>query len=297
MKNLGFVGTGLIGNPMARRLLQSGFRLKAHDRNPMALETVLAAGAESAPRLEDLLDMDAVLIVVNNRDQVNEVILGEGGLVFSGREGPLPLLVVMSTLSPEDMHLLESRLTPSRAGLMDAPVSGGPFLAELGRLAVMAGGAEEDFLRLRPVFEALGEQVFHVGPLGSGMAMKLVNNMVGLASMLVVPEALALGVRCGMDVQRMVEVLNAGSGKTFITENWPLITTFLQTALEEGDPFGTRNALFITGRKDLDTAKKLARDKDFSTPVLDHLLEGLSAYDARDFLERVKTLLGQKGPA
>lgn len=293
MKTLGFVGTGLIGNPMARRLLKCGFQLKAHDKNPQALETVLTAGAEHARGMEDLLDVEAVLIVVNNRNQVNDVILGEEGLVSSCKEQPLPLLVVMSTLSPEDILSLDQSLTPFHARLLDAPISGGPFLAELGKLAVMAGGPAEDLDRIRPVLEALGEQVFHVGPLGSGMAMKLVNNMVGLASMLVVPEALALGTHCGLAVDRVVEVLNAGSGKTFITENWPLITAFLQTALQEGDPFGTRNALFTTGRKDLETAKQLASDKGFATPVLDHLIEALSVFDAQAFVERVGTILGR----
>jgi len=292
MKNLGFVGTGLIGNPMARRLLQCGFRIKAHDRNPQALESVLAAGAEPVEGMAELFRVDAVLIVVNNREQVHEVILGPEGLVAFQNDLPLPLLVVMSTLSPEDIQSLSDRLAPHSARLLDAPISGGPFLAELGKLAVMVGGAEEAFSLARPVFEALGEQVFHVGPLGSGMAMKLVNNMVGLASMLVVPEAIALGIRSGLDVDRIVEVLNAGSGKTFLTENWPLIKTFLQTALQEGDPFGARNALFTTGRKDLETARQLAQGKGFSAPMLDRLLEALSASGQEDLLERIRTILG-----
>ncbi len=242
--------------------------------------------------MADLFRVDAVLIVVNNREQVHEVILGPEGLVAFQNDLPLPLLVVMSTLSPEDIQSLSDRLAPHSARLLDAPISGGPFLAELGKLAVMVGGAEEAFSLARPVFEALGEQVFHVGPLGSGMAMKLVNNMVGLASMLVVPEAIALGIRSGLDVDRIVEVLNAGSGKTFLTENWPLIKTFLQTALQEGDPFGARNALFTTGRKDLETARQLAQGKGFSAPMLDRLLEALSASGQEDLLERIRTILG-----
>lgn len=294
MKNLGFVGTGLIGNPMARRLVRCGFHLKAHDRNPKALESVLAAGAEPVKEMAELTRTDAVLIVVNNREQVHEVVFGPDGLLLAGENDQgLPLLVVMSTISPEDIQAIARQLPSHSVRLLDAPISGGPFLAELGKLAVMVGGPADDFALAKPVFEALGEQVFHVGPLGTGVAMKLVNNVIGLASTLVVPEAIALGIRSGLDVERIVEVLNAGSGKTFLTENWQLIKSFLQTALQEGDPFGTRNALFTTGRKDLETAKQWAEGKGFATPMLDKLLEALSASGTEDLFDRVRTILGQ----
>jgi len=292
MNTLGFIGTGLIGNPIARRLLQSGFQLKADDRNPRALASVLEAGAEPIQGLADLRGVEAVLIVVNNMDQVNEVVLGNDGLVASFAGHPLPLLVIMSTVSPEDVRNLEARLSSHQVALLDAPISGGPFLAELGRLAIMVGGPEEQFAHVRPAFEALGEQVFHLGPLGSGMAMKLVNNQIGLASMMVSLEALALGVEHQLDVDRMVEVINASTGKTFITENWPLIKGFLQAGLGDEDPFDMRGALFKTGLKDLLTAKSWAEGKSFATPVLDKLLEALSLLDEETFVARVRAITG-----
>jgi 3-hydroxyisobutyrate dehydrogenase-like beta-hydroxyacid dehydrogenase len=299
MKHVGFIGTGLIGNPMARRLIQCGFSLKAHDRNPRALDSVLQAGAEPILEPEDLRRVEAVLIMVNTLDQVNEVLTGDEGLVPALRGGNMPLFVVMSTVSPEGILALAEPLRVQGARLVDAPVSGGPFLAELGRLSVMAGGEEKDFQLVRPILEAFGEQVFHVGELGSGMAMKLVNNMIALAAMLVVPEALKIGVRSGLNADTMVEILNAGSGKSFITENWPMIRTFLQTALDQGDPFGARNALFTTGRKDLETARTWAVSQGISTPVLDRILETLdaSASGPDSFLENVRKVLGLPGNA
>ncbi len=294
MKNVGFIGTGLIGNPMARRLIQCGFSVKVHDRNTEALDKVLQAGAEPIRSPEDLRHVEAVLIMVNTLDQVKEVLTGEEGLVPALQGGAMPLFVVMSTVSPEGIIALAEPLQAEGARLLDAPVSGGPFLAELGKLSVMAGGTDEDFHQVRPVLEAFGEQVFHVGPLGSGMSMKLVNNLIGIASTMVVPEALKIGIRAGLNVDTMVEIINAGSGKSFITENWPLIRTFLQTALDEGDPFGARNALFTTGRKDLETTRRWAAGQGTATPVADRLLEALDAYSSGpdSFFENIRTVLG-----
>jgi 3-hydroxyisobutyrate dehydrogenase len=293
MKTIGFIGTGLIGNPMARRLLKQGFRLKAHDKNPRSLQPVLDAGGEPVKGPADFQDTDAVLIMVNNMDQVNEVLLGEQGLLAAWHDGPMPTVIVMSTVSPEDVRGLQRRLTPGKPRLLDAPVSGGPIIAEQGKLAVMVGGPKDEFNQARPVFEALGERIYHVGALGAGMAIKLVNNMIGITSFMIVPEALALGVEWGLPVEQMVEIINASSGKTFVTENWPMFSLWLHAALQKDDPFGTREALFTTGRKDLETAKKWALSQGFATPILERVVEGLATMDRQVFLERIREILTQ----
>ena len=293
MKKIGFIGTGLIGNPMARRLLSQGFHLKAHDYNPRSLQSVLDAGAEPVQGPADFQDTDAVLIVVNNMDQVNEVILGEKGLLPAWKDGPMPILVIMSTVSPDDVKRLGERLPPGQPRLIDAPMSGGPILAEEGKLAVMVGDPKEDFDQVRPVFEALGERVYHMGPLGSGEAIKLVNNMIGITSFMIVPEAIALGVEYGLTVDRMVEIINASSGQTFVTENWPMFSLWLQAALQEDDPFGAREALFITGRKDLETAKKWASSQEFATPILERVIDGLVTMDMKFLLDRIRSIVEQ----
>jgi 3-hydroxyisobutyrate dehydrogenase-like beta-hydroxyacid dehydrogenase len=294
MKTIGFIGTGLIGNPMARRLLTQGFHLKAHDMNPKSLQSVLDAGAEPVQGPADFQDTDAVLIVVNNMDQVDAVLLGEQGLVPAWKEGPMPIVIIASTVSPEDVKRLSERLPPGRPRLLDAPISGGPILAEQGKLAVMVGGPEEDFNQTLPVFEALGERVYHMGPLGSGEAIKLVNNMVGITSFMIVPEALALGVEYGIPVERMVEIINASSGQTFVTENWAMFSLWLQAALQEEDPFGAREALFTTGRKDLETARKWASSQKYATPILDRVIDGLVTMDMKFLLDRIRSILEEK---
>jgi len=294
MKKLGFIGTGLIGNPMARRLLTQGFHLKAHDTNPKSLQSVLDAGAEPVQGAADFLDTDAVLIVVNNIDQATAVLLGEQGLIPAWKDGPMPMVIILSTVSPEDVKALSEQLPPGRPRLLDAPISGGPILAEQGKLAVMVGGPEEDFKQALPVFEALGERVYHMGPLGSGEAIKLVNNMIGITSFMIVPEALALGVEYGITVERMVEIINASSGQTFVTENWPMFSLWLHAALQEDDPFGAREALFTTGRKDLETARKWASSQKYATPILDRVIDGLASMDSRFLLDRIRSILEAK---
>ena len=294
MKTIGFIGTGLIGNPMARRLLTQGFHLKAHDMNPKSLQSVLDAGAEPVQGAADFQDTDAVLIVVNNMDQVNAVLLGEQGLVPAWKDGPMPIVVIVSTVSPEDVKRLAERLSPGRPRLLDAPISGGPILAEQGKLAVMVGGPEEEFNELLPVFEALGERVYHMGPLGSGEAIKLVNNMIGITSFMIVPEAIALGVENGIPVERMIEIINASSGQTFVTENWAMFSLWLDAALQEDDPFGAREALFITGRKDLETARKWASSQNYATPILDRVIDGLVTMDMNFLLDRIRSILEEK---
>jgi 3-hydroxyisobutyrate dehydrogenase-like beta-hydroxyacid dehydrogenase len=293
MKTIGFIGTGLIGNPMARRLLAQGFHLKATDKNPRSLQSVLDAGAEPVKGPADLQDTDAVLIVVNNMKQVNAVLLGEEGLIPAWKDGPMPIVVIMSTVSPEDVKSLSERLSPGKPRLLDAPISGGPILAEQGKLAVMVGGPKEAFEEVRPVFDALGEKVYHMGPLGSGEAIKLVNNMIGITSFMIVPEALALGIEYGLDVGRMVEIINASSGQTFVTQNWAMFSIWLQAALQEDDPFGAREALFTTGRKDLETAQKWASSQAFDTPILERVIDGLVGLDQKVLLDRIARILGQ----
>jgi 3-hydroxyisobutyrate dehydrogenase-like beta-hydroxyacid dehydrogenase len=294
MKTIGFIGTGLIGNPMARRLLTQGFQLKAHDMNPKSLQSVLDAGAEAVQGPADFQDTDAVLVVVNNMDQVTAVLLGEQGLIPAWKDGPMPIVVIMSTVSPEDVKALSERLPPGQPRLLDAPMSGGPILAEEGKLAVMVGGPEEEFNQVRPVFEALGERVYHMGPLGSGEAIKLVNNMIAITSFMIVPESIALGVEYGIPVDRMVEIINASSGQTFVTENWAMFSLWLQAALQEDDPFGAREALFITGRKDLETARKWASSQKYATPILDRVIDGLASMDMKFLLDRIRSILEAK---
>ena len=142
--------------------------------------------------------------------QVTSVLLGEGGVVESAREGLL--CVDMSTIAPADSRRIAAALGERGVRMLDAPVTGSSPRAEAGTLTIMAGGAAEDFARARPLFETMGEVIVHVGELGQGEMLKLINNSLGAANAAALAEALLLARATGVDLDAFVQVTSAGSG-------------------------------------------------------------------------------------
>ena len=256
---IGFVGVGFIGAPMVRSLMTGGFTVKAYDKNPRALEMIARDGAVACPALSGLADTDAVIIMVHNMDQVNDVVEELCPALPSSASLPI---IVMSTVSPDDVKQLRRKLDGmgrKSIELLDAPVSGAPLLAEAGKLAIMAGGEKSIFDKVKPVLESMGDpdRIFYMGPLGTGSAMKLVNNIIGITAGLVALEAMDLGCRAGLDPDVMAGVINESSGKNFLTDQWPFTKMLLEMMLEDTD-YSAKDALFTTGIKDLETARKWA---------------------------------------
>ncbi|MCP4757094.1 MAG: NAD(P)-dependent oxidoreductase [Proteobacteria bacterium] len=286
---IGFVGAGLIGAPMIRSLLRSGFTVKAHDVSAEALKDVEADGAERCFALEEMVDVQVLIIMVNNMEQVEEVALNFCRSLPEG--GRLPVLV-MSTVSPDFMVQLRQKL--DQAGgkdleLLDAPVSGAPLNAEAGKLSIMVGGDGSAFERLKPIFQALGENIFHVGELGKGSAMKLVNNILGLTNGLNTAEALFLGVQKGLNVDDMIEAINAGSGQNFITVQWPLSKKMFEM-IRSGSALGAKQALFSTGMKDLVTTKNWAAMDDLDIPCVNNGIEQIENLTESRFMTILKAI-------
>ena len=208
---LGFVGVGAMGLPMARNLLRAGFPLAFCTRRDEAAETLGAAGGT---RLADPAAVAAasevVLTCLPADAEIEAAVLGAGGVL-----GALPAggaLIELSTATPLVMERVAERAAERSVAVLDAPVSGGTRGAEAGTLAIMVGGETTDLERCRPIFAALGQQIYHVGPVGMGKVFKLCNQyLVGVTTALV-GEALALGVKAGADPRLLVEVLSASSG-------------------------------------------------------------------------------------
>ena len=218
MQHIGFVGLGVMGGPMAANLLEKGFRVTAQDLRREAVDRLVAQGASAAEGLEELVECDAVLVMVNTDPQAREVV---GALISLLRERPRPI-ISMSTILPSTVRELGETAGAAGTGLLDAPVSGGPIVAQLGGLAIMVGGDPALFDEARPAFEAMGSAVRHVGPLGAGLTIKLVNNMIAISAVPLVLEALRIGLAEGMDLPTMVEVIKASSGNTWLTEEWQI---------------------------------------------------------------------------
>lgn len=263
--NVGFIGLGMMGNPMARNLLKAGHKLVVFDLNPEAVQKCADLGATVATALPDMASCRIVFIIVNTGAQLNEVLFGDNGLVASLADGNKRIIVVMSTISPMLIKDIQQRISNSDITLVDAPVSGGPIIAELGQLSFMIGGADSESMKvLRPYLEAMGKDIFTVGGLGSGLAVKLINNIVALGNAYVFTEALAIGAEANLDIERVVEVMSASSGKNWCTDNWEMYKAFLGLILAEP-------SFQQTAEKDIDTAIEWSADMGLDIPTLQHV--------------------------
>jgi 3-hydroxyisobutyrate dehydrogenase len=216
---VGFVGLGNMGRPMARNLAAAGYDLVVRDADAALQERVASElGAVPAADSAAFRDVEVVVTMLPTGRVVREVLLDwEGGLAGALTAGTV--VVDMSSSDPPGTRELGAALTELGVALVDAPVSGGVPKAELGTLAIMVGGDDEDAIaRVTPLLEALGERLFRTGPLGSGHAMKALNNYVAAAGFTAASEALLIGHRFGLDPAVMVEVLNASTGRNFSTE-------------------------------------------------------------------------------
>jgi 3-hydroxyisobutyrate dehydrogenase len=252
MGRVGVLGLGAMGQPVATRLLERGFAVTvAPHRNPAPAEALARRGARVVRSpAEVAAGADAVVILVPDAPEVEEVAFGPGGIVeATGWEG---VLVVMSTISPLAAQRIAARLVERGVTMIDAPVSGGPARAATGELTVMVGGDDATVARARPVLEAVGTRIFHVGPVGMGQVVKLCNNLLIGIIMVANSEAFTFGVKAGVRADVLQEVLSAATGQNFLLDRW-VPQTLLQDRYEPG--FGL--ALML---KDLNLVTAAARE-------------------------------------
>jgi 3-hydroxyisobutyrate dehydrogenase len=221
-QRLGFVGLGNMGFPMAARLVEAGFRLVVYDLKREAQERFLrhnqAVGADSPA--EVARQSDLVITMLPNGEAVKAIVLGpDGNGVMAEVMAPGSIIVDMSSSSPLGTRELGQILAAKNIHLMDAPVSGGVAKAKNGTLAIMVGGTPELLEVCRPVLAAMGERIFFSGPLGSGHAVKALNNLLSAAGFIAATEVLLLGRSFGIDPQVMNDILNASTGRNNSTEN------------------------------------------------------------------------------
>lgn len=211
-ERIGFLGLGMMGSRMAANIAKAGFPLtvwshtpgKAHswsqEHDATAVDTPAAVAHES----------DIVVSMVVDGEQVHSVLLGEQGVAQGAHEGLL--CVDMTTIAPVESRRIAAELGQRGVRMIDAPVTGGPPRAQAGTLTIMAGGEAEDFGRAKPLLEAMGSLVVHVGDLGQGEMLKLINNALGAANAAAVAEALVLARATGVDLDALVRVTQSGAG-------------------------------------------------------------------------------------
>lgn len=215
MDKIGFVGLGIMGKPMAMNLLKAGYDLTFYARRPEVVEEMAAAGGKPVCSSKKVAEeTDIVVTIVTADAQVREVILGHDGVLEGASEGKL--IVDMSTISPLTIREIAGVAARKGVHVMDAPVSGGDKGAIAGTLTIIAGGKKADFERCDGIFAAMGkeENIFHVGEVGVGQTVKIVNQLIGGINMAAIAEGLALGIRAGADPEVMRQVIEVSSGNS-----------------------------------------------------------------------------------
>ena len=208
---VGFVGLGIMGSRMAANLARAGHEVAVHNRTAEKAEAFAREhGGRVAPTPREAADgAAAVITMVVDGPQVEEVLLGEDGAVQGAAPGTL--FVDCSTIAPREAERIGAALAERGMGFLDAPVSGSSPKAEDGTLTIMAGGSEEHFAAARPYFEAMGEVILHVGPLGHGQTVKVISNAVGATNAATLAQALVVGKAAGVDLEALVDVLGASA--------------------------------------------------------------------------------------
>lgn len=214
---VGFIGLGNMGRPMALNLVTHGFSLVVHDVDPTRVEPLRERGARVAGSAEQVAaQADRTICMVETTAQAADVIAGEHGIIRSAAPGHV--VVCMSTIDPFVARRLAGELAARGVAMLDAPVSGGTVRAASGELSIIAGGAAETFEACRDMFQAMGTKLFHVGALGQGLAMKLVNNLLVQVNRVTMAEALVMGVKAGLDPRTIYDVVRVSTGTSFAFE-------------------------------------------------------------------------------
>lgn len=212
IRRVAFLGLGIMGSAMAANLRRSGFEVSVWNRTRARADALAAAsGAHSTKTpAEAAARSEATITMLVDAPQVEAVLFGSGGAVEGMREGHLA--IDMSTISPTASRSIAERLAERGTRFLDAPVTGSKPEAQAGTLRILVGGAEEDFRRAKPLFQAMGEFVLHVGPQGHGSTIKLINNSLGATNAAALAEALVFARTAGVDLDATLEIVSGGAG-------------------------------------------------------------------------------------
>jgi len=216
---IGFVGLGIMGAPMALNLMKAGYKLKVYNRSDRPrVQEVVDAGADrvDTPALA-AVGSDVIITIVTDTPDVENVILGEDGVIHSAASGST--VIDMSTISPRVTQQIAEQLSEKGIRMLDAPVSGGDVGAVNGTLSIMVGGKQEAFDHCLPVFEAMGKNVNLIGDHGAGQTTKACNQIAVAGANLAMAEALMLAAASNLDVQKVLDAISGGAAGSWQMSN------------------------------------------------------------------------------
>ncbi|KAF1072510.1 NAD(P)-dependent oxidoreductase [Variovorax sp.] len=259
-ERVGFIGLGVMGAPMAGHLARAGHAVSVYDLAPDAAQRLAESqrGITARASLREVAaHSDVIVTMLPNGRVVREVVFADDGLLAGWARGGL--LLDTSSAEPWITRETAARLAEHGIAMVDAPVSGAAWGAQAAELVFMLGGAPDDVARARPLLDAMGRAVFHLGALGAGHTMKCLNNLITAVTLTATAEGLAIGTRAGLDPAVMTDVLNEATGGSWITR-----THIHQRVISRSfdDPFKLELML-----KDMGIAVDLARELGMPAPI------------------------------
>ena len=257
MQRVGFIGIGLMGSQMSRKILEAGYPLTVWNRKKEKAGALLSAGAKWADSPKGVAQVcDVVITIVTDSAASEEVICGRNGVLEGAHPGLV--LIDMGSIAPEMSRSIAERARAKGIPLLDAPVTGNPKVASEGRLGIMVGGPQETFEACLPLFEKMGVKIIHVGENGKGTTLKLINNLIMGVAIEAVAEALVLAAKAGIDPQKVLEITSVGGARTGAME-----TRGPRMIQHDFSPHFSVNNM----HKDLSSALKLAEKVGASLPA------------------------------
>ncbi|MBT5874209.1 MAG: NAD-binding protein [Candidatus Latescibacteria bacterium] len=215
---IGFIGLGIMGKPMCRNLMKAGFSCTINTRTASKADELVAEGATWAGTPKEVASQsDVIVTIVTDTPDVERVLLGDGGVIEGASAGSV--VIDMSTISPSTTRDMSAALEAKGVDMLDAPVSGGDTGAIAGTLSIMVGGKQEVFDRCLPVFEAMGKNINLIGSIGAGQMTKLCNQVAVSVANLAMAEALILGAKAGLDLEKMLAAISGGAAGSWQLSN------------------------------------------------------------------------------
>ena len=284
---VGQIGLGNLGFLMARSIINKGFHFTVCDVRPEPVEEMKAMGAIAANTPRDVAAAsDIIVSIVNDIEDTENIIFGKDGMLESIRKGSA--IILASTIGPNYVKTVYDRTKERDIRIIDAGMSKEGSGEEIGGLTIMVGGEKADVDYCRPVLDAMAKHVFHVGPIGTGQAFKIVNNLLSLAQGTLTREALNVGVKAGLDLQMMIDVMKVSTGG-----NWNLNYMDFQRKSKSGvtgTPAPIRRLVPTKniGLKDWTLARDYAEAVGAKIPItsLIHELDARLLYSALAEVER-----------
>ncbi|MHC4434129.1 MAG: 2-hydroxy-3-oxopropionate reductase [Planctomycetota bacterium] len=272
MEKIGFIGLGVMGNPMAKNLLKAGYSLTVYDIVPEKIDDVVKAGAQAGSSNKDVAENSEIIItMLPNSPEVKEAVLGADGVLDGAKPGTI--LVDMSSIAPLASKEVSERASEKGVVVLDAPVSGGEPKAVDGTLAIMVGGPAETFEKVKDILGVMGASVTLVGEIGSGNMTKLSNQIIVALNIAAMSEAMVLAAKAGVDPEKVFAAIRGGlAGSTVLDAKMPLV-------LEGNFKPGFRIELHI---KDLANALETAHEVGVPVPLSGAVMEVMQALKVDD---------------